>query len=704
MPTNKKPTDTRTRRDWSEFNDFDDLTGSSDSNLPSAPSKKPEADHKGAKDAPDLKRSSAANTRAKTGNITPGDTMRDYLNRINLDQTDEIDDAEAARRAGRDPETREPIQPENEVVVRNASDVPAVIANAIQAAGMQNPEWHTINNLPAYMQRAIRGMGRQVFGMMTRTKLEDIQTIANVQGQGPNSDQELRAVLGWLRDNAEDLGEVEVSHGQAVPGYNPEVREFRTNDVRFHVVQDPMGKYIYAWPEKDAKNSSRGAEQLPGHRPRLRESEMKQLSLAEQIRALTNKLDEQEQLASWNKMLLEDLALDESTLSSLIGGSPGGQALTTWVHKGFGISNTADFEEITKDVAGRLYLRQFKEYEDQVVVVQCQTGSVAFKPHEEFYKARRADPKFGPGHDFKGDTTTLYTVVGFKNDQRVDNLLIPDPKLADMKEPGVKKSSEEMQADLETAQEKVAKQRATMLNPNAPPTVFKITRGGQPFKADPNDNFFDRIKSVLGPVTRVLVSSQSFQKIPKKDVKGFVKGEYKPGIVPAPGEGDEEHYISGPYTGERTRVKGAIEREKMAGRAANKEVAKGPANETEALTATFKRVRPVMGKLGNQALDIIKRRMTAQMGGGNFAAAQKAASAAEKIQNFLTQIDTQGAIDFNDARYRNLGYQLKSAIYRKAQEQGSTVKDVVYSAATGDYTDLKVVLDAVRDMLIGVGT
>ena len=715
MPNNdnnnrKKPTDTKVKHDWGSFGDSDDLSSPDDSNLPSSPNKPDDAQDNRSGNAPDFRHSSRANTRAKTGNITPGDTMRDFLNRIDRNQDDEISDDEAARRAGysNDDEVI-PDQPEADIVVHTAADVPAVIANAMQAAGVQDPEWHTINNLPAYMQRAIRGMGRKLFGMMTRTDLEDIQTIANVEGQGPNSPAELNAVLGWLRDNAEDLGEVEVGHGQAIPGYNPSVREYRTNDVRFHVVMDQMGKYIYAWPERDSKNQDNNRA-LPGNTPRLRESEMKQISLAEQIRTLANRLDEQELYAKWNKSLLESLSLNESTLSVLIGDSPGGQALTTWVHKGFGISNTADFEEITKGVADRLYLRQFKEYEDQVVVVQCTGGVVAFKPHEEFYKQRRADPKFGPEHDFRGDTTTLYTIVGFRKDQRVDNLLLPDPKLADMKEKGVKQSTQQLQAALDTAKEQIERRRATVLNQSAPPTVFKITRGGQPFKNDPNDNFFDRIKEVLGQITRVLVSSQSFSGIPKKDVKGFVKGEYQPGIVPAPtGDEDEDHYISGPYTGDRTRVKGSIERDKTASRAANRpgEIANPNANATdiEALTLVFKRVRPVLHKLGNQALEIIKRRMTNMTTGGNFEGATKAAQAATKIQGFLRQIDTQGEIDFADPRFNEFRRQVQNAISRKATDSGlGSGTELIRTAAEGGYVELKPILDAFRDMLIGVGT
>ena len=244
----------------SYLDDLDDVLSPKKPDLPSFPNQDepidgPEDDNEPAH----LPTASRDTTRSRIGQMTPSDTMRDYMNRINPDVG-----------------AAEPDLPDtaaNELVIRTARDVPSVISRSMQAAGVQSPEWHTVNNLPGFQDRNIRGMGRQMFGLFTSTPIEQIKTIANVEGQGPNTDAELRSVAAWLRDNAEDMGKVEVSHGQAIPGYNPDVKEYRANGIRFHVVRDPMGQYIYAYPDKDARlgGPDRRDRLSDRNTPRLRE-------------------------------------------------------------------------------------------------------------------------------------------------------------------------------------------------------------------------------------------------------------------------------------------------------------------------------------------------------------------------------------------------------------------------------------------------
>ena len=58
---------------------------------------------------------------------------------------------------------------------------------------------------------------------------------------------------------------------------------------------------------------------------------------------------------------------------------------------------------------------------------------------------------------------------------------------------------------------------------------------------------------------------------------------------------------------------------------------------------------------------IIKRRIQAQMSGGNFEATQKAAQAGNKIQQFLATIDKSEDLDLNDPQEIILTRQGESA-------------------------------------------
>jgi hypothetical protein len=345
--------------------------------------------------SPELRRASADQTRAATAGMTASDHMRDLLNRIQPGQDDEIDDREAARRAGLHGEP-EPRPPGQDVTVRRA-DVPAVISNALRAAGVQNPAWHTINHLPGYMNRNTRGMGRDLFSMFTRTPLEDIMTIANVYGQGPNTTAEIHAVVGWLKANAEDMGPTRLNHAIAIPGYHPEVREYRTKGIRFHVVLEPNphadpneepdpereGRYVYAYPEQDAvthgahRGLTGGQRRLGG--PEHNESKEMKMSLSEEIRRNMRLLENIEQDHKFDTeidALLEELeiieankwarqrassptqspevkaqrqagakerAIKKSSIAELIGNVPGGKYLIRWLHKEAGLGSTADY-------------------------------------------------------------------------------------------------------------------------------------------------------------------------------------------------------------------------------------------------------------------------------------------------------------------------------------------------------------------------
>jgi hypothetical protein len=401
-PDRPKPKPTKTKH---HLDDIDDILNPRGADLPSEiPGEEPSDGFNDQGRPMNLPRASRADIQSRLGRMTPTDQMRDYMNRINPE-------------AGGDEPELEPTQ-NNELTVRNASDVPAVISNALQATGTQNPSWHTISDLPGYMQRNVRGMGRQVFGMFTSTPLENIQTLANVNGQGPNTDAEMRAVASWLMNNAEDLGEVDVSHGMAIPGYQPDVKEYRMNGVRFHVVRDPMGQYIYAYPDADARLGGapgvggRGG-QLPGQggggMPRLRESEFKP-TLLEQIR--------------WDEEIAEAFRLAESTLSRLIGKKKGGQQLVQRLHRKHKLGNEADLEPVKFNKT--LMWKQFKSNPDNFVIVSGEGGVAGIKPSQAHIdhmtkKFARAGKTYNPA----GDSTLPYQIIAYTDDgQQVDPELL----------------------------------------------------------------------------------------------------------------------------------------------------------------------------------------------------------------------------------------------------------------------------------------
>lgn len=352
-----------------------------------------------------LPAASRGDTQRKVGEITPTDQMRDFMNRIN------------PMAGGDEPDI---LPADNALALRSAGDVPAVISNAMQASGMQNPEWHHVSNLPGYSQQNVRGMGRQLFSMFTNTPMEQIQTMANVNGQGPNTDAEMRAVAGWLRNNAEDMGNVDVNHGMAIPGYKPDVKEYRANGVRFHLVRDPMGQYIYAYPDADAKlgGPPQGQAQVSspqGDVPRLRESteEFKlQPTLLEQI-----KWDEE----------IEEAFIEESSLSKLIGKQKGGQNLVRWMHRRHGLSNDADLQPAP--FSERLLWKQFKAQPDNFVIVTAQNGVAGIKPDKKFIDARTKEfAKKGKQYNPSGDSTLPYQIIAFTDDgQQVDPELLRAP-------------------------------------------------------------------------------------------------------------------------------------------------------------------------------------------------------------------------------------------------------------------------------------
>lgn len=208
-------------------------------------------------DLPDLKRSTAAQTRQKLAGITAPEAAAEkltFLQRLGLE--DEISDAEAAEIAGRVQQDYEYGRPEPVTTgtdVATIETMPAVVNKEIAKHAPVEPEWHQVKHLPGYLAAAIRAMGRQVFGVFTNTRIEDIQIIANLGGQGPNSERELDAVAGWLKDNGVRDTDGEMNFHQSIPDYGAEFQVYNAEKFTFMIVKDEYGNYVYSWPTKDNK-------------------------------------------------------------------------------------------------------------------------------------------------------------------------------------------------------------------------------------------------------------------------------------------------------------------------------------------------------------------------------------------------------------------------------------------------------------------
>ena len=196
------------------------------------------------------KKASQRDTLRATSNINPTDRMRDLMSRMR--------DIEA------DDETEYPADDEPETLPStrvNTENLPAVAGERLQAAGVQNPDFHKVANLPGNMSRAIRTLGKALFREFTRTPTEDVWMIGNLGGQGPNTNAEVNAVVGYLRDHGESVTSGDIDFDSSIPGYTADIRQYSAGGIRWLVVLDEFGKYVYTWPEGDSQQS-RAADRL----------------------------------------------------------------------------------------------------------------------------------------------------------------------------------------------------------------------------------------------------------------------------------------------------------------------------------------------------------------------------------------------------------------------------------------------------------
>lgn len=200
--------------------------------------------------APSMRKASQSSTLQSAGNIHPSDDMRNMLGRMRDIETDDADYGYPTE----EPNTLPDITTEN---------LPAIASGNLRAAGVQSPEFHQVANLPGNMSRAIRAVGRQLFGAFTSTPTEEIYMIGNVQNQGPNTAMELNSVTNWIRENSQEVSTGDIDFDNFMPGYRADIHQYTAGGIRWMLVRDQFGQYIYSWPESDSidSNDSMGIEQ-----------------------------------------------------------------------------------------------------------------------------------------------------------------------------------------------------------------------------------------------------------------------------------------------------------------------------------------------------------------------------------------------------------------------------------------------------------
>jgi hypothetical protein len=239
-------------KDKDDFSAFDDLFATK----PEQPlaNREPEADRDSRSadnepQAPERRRASQSDTLRAAGSVQPNQRMRDLLGRMR-----DID-ADPADTGYPDPDQQN--LPQVDVNTRN---LPSVAASNLRAAGVQEPDFHKVANLPGNMSRAIRTLGKALFRSFTNTPTENIWMLGNLGGQGPNSTAEVNAVANWARENGEEVSTGDINFDTTIPGYSAEIKQYRAGGIRWFLVRDEFGTYIYSWPESDSLDAENTAQ------------------------------------------------------------------------------------------------------------------------------------------------------------------------------------------------------------------------------------------------------------------------------------------------------------------------------------------------------------------------------------------------------------------------------------------------------------
>ncbi len=137
--------------------------------------------------------------------------------------------------------------------ISEPNTLPQEIRQDLRTHGDVTARFHSVENLPGYLDDAIRMMGQKVFASLTATPIDEINVLANLGDQGPNEQRELNAVAGMVDTYGERRGDYEMKFDRILPGYEADIRVYEYKDQIFCLVKDFAGSYIYSWPAENKK-------------------------------------------------------------------------------------------------------------------------------------------------------------------------------------------------------------------------------------------------------------------------------------------------------------------------------------------------------------------------------------------------------------------------------------------------------------------
>lgn len=181
---------------------------------------------------------------------------------------------------------------------------------------------------------------------------------------------------------------------------------------------------------------------------------------------------------------LNDVELDESTLSRLIGKQRGGQLLVKWLHQKHRLSNEADLQPAS--FSERLFWKQFKSNPDNFVIISAENGVAGIKPSMEYIQYMIAKfAKKNKTYSPSGDSHLQYQAVAFTDDGKQI-----DPKLLQQKDDD---------------SDEVTKNPDRFISTD--PTVIKARMGKHSGKDTQNpDNVFNLLSEQIGALRTVWIS------------------------------------------------------------------------------------------------------------------------------------------------------------------------------------------------------
>lgn len=139
------------------------------------------------------------------------------------------------------------------VTIEEPNTLPQEIRQDLRTHGDVTARFHSVENLPGYLDDAIRMMGQKVFASLTATPINEINVLANLGNQGPNEQRELNAVAGMVDTYGQRRGDYEMRFDRILPGYEADIRVYEYKDQIFCLVKDFAGSYVYSWPAENKK-------------------------------------------------------------------------------------------------------------------------------------------------------------------------------------------------------------------------------------------------------------------------------------------------------------------------------------------------------------------------------------------------------------------------------------------------------------------